>query len=277
MRSSHGFIGRGLSVLSKKFFKKEKHEIALFQKLLLELQADCNRDCFFCPRHGDASGKRKHGDGSHVAARMPTEKALSILDQAREMGFSGQVSFHHHSEPFLDERIIAMAWEARKRGMRVYEHTNGDVLRSNEKLAREAAAVFDYIVVGLYDHKSEAELSGEKAFWEKKLKDTQVYFSQKEFVYPRNFVEYDRRMIREKKAYPSAPCRRPSIRFIVHYDGETALCCEDMQAAYHLGNAFHIPIKDIWYSSKHIQMIKDLEQGMRRRYPLCGKCPLPPA
>lgn len=261
---------------ARRTFETLTKGIPLFDKLMIELQSNCNRDCFFCPRHGDTSGQRKREDGSHVAAAMSTDEALKIMDQARDMGFRGLVSFHHLSESFLDRRIIDMAREARRRGMKPYEHTNGDVLRHNDALAREAAQVFEYLVVGLYDYKDRGELLRERKFWRERLQGTRVSFSEHEDVYPRSFISFDSRMTRQKTCYPHKVCRRPLIRLMVHYDGEVALCCEDMLAQFGLGNAFRTPLKDIWYSPKHIEIINHLKHGLRNRYPLCSRCPLPP-
>ena len=252
-----------------------KRPIPLFSRILIELNSNCNRDCFFCNRTFDTSGKRLV-DGKRVLKKMPTEHVLRIMDEAVALGFRGKIAFHHMSESFLDERIIKMAWEARKRGLIPYEHTNGDVLRKNLKLCRQAAEVFDYITVGLYDYKNEDELKAEKAYWKVALKGTKVKFSLSGEVYPRGLTPFDDRMFREKKDYVNAPCTRPFLRLIVHYDGNVALCCEDMTDMFDLGNAFNQSIEDIWYSEKHVQILKDLEQGKREKYAACKKCPMPP-
>ena len=248
----------------------------VFHKLGIELQSNCNRDCFFCPRHGDDSGKRVGPDGKKVAVAMPTEKVLDILDQAAELGFRGLVAFKHMSEPFMDPRHVEMAWEARKRGMIPYTHTNGDYLRNNEELCRKAVEVFEYIVVGLYDYETDEQLQAEKAFWNERLKGTRVKFSEVGKGIPRTAVPGDERMVAEKKAFPNAPCSRPTKRLMVHYDGEIAICCEDLKAEFGVGNAFVTPIKDLWYNQRHRQIIGDLRNGRRTKYPLCAKCAFTP-
>lgn len=253
-----------------------RRPIPLFRKLLLELQANCNRDCFFCNREFDTSGKRYDAAGRKVLKRMPTEEALSILDQAQALGFDGHVAFHHYSEPFLDPRIIDMAHAARARGMKPYEHTNGDVLRGNAALCREAAEVFEYLVVGLYDYRNDAELAAEKAFWLERLEGTRVRFSLAGEVFPRTLTPHDDRMFRAKQSFPGGACKRPAVRLIIHYDGEMALCCEDMQDRFDLGNAFETPIEQLWFGERHVQIMKALEQGRREQFPLCASCPIPP-
>ncbi|MBF0232551.1 MAG: SPASM domain-containing protein, partial [Desulfamplus sp.] len=254
-----------------------KQPIFLFHRLLLELQSNCNRECFFCNRVGDLSGKRIGPDGKKNVRFMPTENALDIMNQAKEIGFNGLISFHHMSEPFLDPRIIDMAWEAKKRGMIPYEHTNGDMLKDNDSLCKAASEVFKYIVIGLYDYQNDKELSDAKQFWQHKLHGTQVRFSLAGQVFPRTFAPFDTRMFRDKKTYPHGVCQMPLFRLIIHYDGNVALCCEDMMSAFELGNAFQTPIRDIWYSKKHVQIIQDLAKGDRTKYPLCSVCPIPPS
>jgi radical SAM protein with 4Fe4S-binding SPASM domain len=250
--------------------------IPLFRRVLLELQSNCNRSCFFCNRPWDDSGKRVDEKGGHVLRSMPTEHALRIMREAAALGFAGKIAFHHMSEPFLDPRIIEMAWEARRLGLRPYEHTNGDVLRKDDELCQAAIGVFDYIVVGLYDYESDAERDAEMAFWRDRLKGGDVRFSLGERVFPRNLTPMDARMFREKKSFPSGVCRMPLERLIVHYDGNVALCCEDMKDDFDLGNAFQSPVEELWYSERHVGIIRDLEQGRRERFKVCAGCPIPP-
>jgi len=251
-------------------------EIPIFSELVLELQSNCNRDCFFCNRVWDDSGKRIGPDGKSVIRSMPTESVLKILNEVESMGYRGRVTFHHMSEPFLDHRIIDIAWEAKKRGLRPFEHTNGDVLRGNDDLCTAAAEVFEYIVVGIYDHKNESEMAEEKQFWQQKLRGTQVSFSEVGNVYPRTLTPDDSMMAMNKVTYPKAACANPLLRMMIHYDGNMALCCEDMRDEFDLGNAFDTSIEDLWYSDKHTQIIKDLQKGLREKYSLCSKCPAPP-
>jgi radical SAM protein with 4Fe4S-binding SPASM domain len=255
--------------------KAMRQQIPLFLRLIIELQSNCNRECFFCNRTFDVSGKRLDESGKRIIKQMPTENALRIMDQAKALGFKGRVAFHHMSEPFLDSRIIDMAHEARRRGFRPYEHTNGDVLRNNKELCREAANVFEYIKVGLYDYKNEAELKQEQSFWRDALQGTEVRFSLGGMVFPRSMTPEDEKMFRPKNNYPGTPCTRPLFRMIVHYDGNVGLCCEDMTDAFGLGNAFEQPLGDIWYSEKHVGIVKDLQQGRREKYEACKNCPMP--
>ena len=132
--------------------------IPLFQRLAIETQANCNRDCWFCPRTFDDSGVYRDASGRSNFAQMSTETVLGLLDQAHALGFRVLVSFFFFSEPLLDRRNIAFARAARDRGLRPYLHTNGDVLRVNDALAEAVQDAYEFVVVGLYDYETSEAL-----------------------------------------------------------------------------------------------------------------------
>lgn len=247
--------------------------VPLFQRVVLELQSHCNRDCFFCSRESDTSGKRKHADGTSVQRSMPTEKVSAILDELEALGFIGFITFHHLSEAFLDKRLLDVARDAKRRGMRPYVHTNGDVLRNSPQLCRAAAEVFEYIVVGLYDYQCEAEKLAEQAFWRERLQGTSVGFSLVENVYHRTHTPGGERMDTiVRHTHPTAVCAEPLSFLLIHYNGDVGCCCEDMLGELLRVNVFEHGIREIWYSDRHIAVIDDLQRGERDKYDLCSRC-----
>lgn len=250
-------------------------KIPLFGSVMLELQSNCNRDCFFCNRPADTSGKRIKADGKPVIQAMPTEQVIRLLDEIHSLGFKGIIAFHHMSEPFLDSRIIKIAKEAKKRGMCPRAYTNGDVIRRNDELCREAINVFEKIVVGIYDADTDLKIAQEEQFWTQRLQGTEVGFSRLDKLYRRTFVP-NHIKVPKKRFYPNGICDLPVQRLIIHYDGNVALCCEDMKDEFNLGNAFEMSVEDIWFSNTHTNIIKDLKKGLRIKYPLCSKCPVKP-
>lgn len=256
--------------------------IPMFREILLELCSACNRDCFFCPRHSDTSGHRKTADGKMVRKFMPTTMAEKILTEAHGFGFRGWVTFHHFSEPFLDERHLDMARLAKSLGMKPFCHTNGDALRNNEALCQESREVFDHLTVGLYDHKTPAERRDAEAFWRARL-GPKTRFSAIDDVYVRghhtskNLDGYEaftgRRPV--PQVHPGAPCRRPLQRLIVHYTGNLALCCEDLAEEFELGSASETNSLDLWFSDRHVKIVQQLEAGNREPFSLCRSCPFP--
>ncbi|MGH7563925.1 MAG: SPASM domain-containing protein [Gemmatimonadota bacterium] len=257
----------------------------LFERLQVESQSNCNRSCWFCPRTYDRSGRYLDTRGEPVLHRMPTEKILDLLDQARAMGFRGRVGFHHYSEPLLDKRNVVLAWAARERHMEPYLHTNGDALRKNERLCAEVREVYRIIVIGLYDYRTNEELEEAKMYWRRRLASEDLDFSPigprgvrsgHSIGVPRALVPSDVRMAVPDLTFANAPCHRPLIRLIIQHDGEVCNCCEDLHGDFGLGNVHRSSLEDLWYSERHALIVEDLVRGHRENYALCRNCPMPP-
>ena len=260
-------------------------KIPLFERLQIESQSNCNRSCWFCPRTYDRSGKYLDADGNPVFNEMTTEKILDLLDQAKAMGFRGRVAFYHYSEPLLDKRNVMLAWEAKRRGMRPYLHTNGDVLKHDDALCDAVTSVYGLIVVGLYDYETNEELEAAKRYWLSKLADSTIEFSPigpmgvrsaHSIGVPRALVPSDRRMSVPDLRYVNAPCHRPLIRMLIQYDGEMCHCCEDTHGTFKLGNVYEHSLEELWFSERHTEIIESLVAGRRQKYDLCRNCPMPP-
>jgi len=261
------------------------NKIPLFERLQIESQSNCNRACWFCPRTYDRSGKYLDKGGKSVLNQMSTEKILELLNQARSLGFQGRVGFHHYSEPLLDKRNIMLAQEARKRGMRPYLHTNGDVLRHDDALCEDVKKAYGLIVVGLYDYRTNEELDEAKRYWENRLTGANLKFSPislsgarsvHSIGIPKALVPTDARAVVPDLTYDNAPCHRPLIRMIIQHDGTVANCCEDTYGAFNLGNVYQSTLEELWFSQQHVQVVEDLIAGQRQKYPLCRNCPLSP-
>ena len=259
--------------------------LPLFERLEIETQSNCNRSCWFCPRTYDRSGAYLDARGEPILQQMSTDKIIDILEQAKSLKFQGLVNFHFYSEPLLDKRSIFLAREARKRRMKPFLHTNGDVLKDNEALRDAVSETYEYIVIGIYDYDSNEELEGAKEAWRKKMGGADLRFSAisdrktekvKSMGVPRALVPTSRRFPVPDLTFTNGPCHRPLIRLLLRYDGEMCFCCEDMQADFDLGNVYEHNREELWFSEKHIQVASDLLEGRRQRYELYQNCPLSP-
>jgi radical SAM protein with 4Fe4S-binding SPASM domain len=254
-----------------------------FSKVLLELQSSCDRNCWFCPRFSDRSGNRKDKNGNPIKQQfLPTDKVYDILNQLVKLHFAGPIAFHHMSEPTLDNRLIDIATDAKSMGMRPFMHTNGDRLKDNPELCKSIDSIFHRVCVGLYDYKNQKQLNTQKKFWRKKFKNTKLTFScrgQSSYFKVRpnmDMSQIDESDAKIKKKLDSAcnqPCFESSKRLIIHYDGNVAMCCEDMKAEFGLGNVFNESIEQIWWSKKHIEICRNLKRSKGRKlYSLCSGC-----
>lgn len=260
--------------------------IPLFGRLEIETQSNCNRSCWFCPRIYDSSGVYLDAQGDAVIGQMPDETVLNVLDQAASLGFDGMVSFYFYSEPFLDKRNLDFARAARARGMKPYVHTNGDILKHDEALCRQVRDAYEKVVIGVYDYHTAEELESEKGFWRRRLSGCDLHFSTigngargsaPSMGTPRALVPTDRRFPVPDLVFTNAPCHRPLIRLILRYDGEMCMCCEDLHGDFGIGNIHASTVEELWYSDRHVRMVRDLIAGRREKYNLCRRCPMSPS
>jgi radical SAM protein with 4Fe4S-binding SPASM domain len=258
------------------------YAIPLFERLLIESHSLCNRVCWFCPRTYDRSGVYLDERGRARSRRMATATVLALLDQARELGFRGPVGFHHYSEPLLDERVVGFADAASERGMQPYLHTNGDALRHDDRLCAEVGRAFHRIVVGLYDHRNDAEREEAERSWRARLPGIGLEFSAigvegslggRSAGVPKALVPTDRRFATPDVTFAGGPCSRPLLRLIIRYDGKMCQCCEDAGAAFDLGNVHRASLAELWFSERHTALIEALLSGERDRFALCAQCP----
>jgi radical SAM protein with 4Fe4S-binding SPASM domain len=262
-----------------------RDRLPFFERLQIESQAFCNRACWFCPRTYDRSGHYLDAAGKPAFHRMATETILDVLDQAAALGFRGRVGFHHYSEPLLDPRNVELAREASRRGMMPYLHTNGDALKSNDRLCQDVAQVYGLIVVGLYDYRTNDDLESEKRWWRQRLPGANVQFSAIgrdgagrafSLAIPKALVPTDPRIATPDLTYSNAPCHRPLIRMIIRHDGGVSNCCEDTSGAFDLGSIHERSLEELWWSGRHVTVVTDLIAGHRERYALCRTCPMAP-
>jgi len=217
---------------------------------------------------------------------MPSPMVLSLLDQAWSLGFRGSVGFHHYSEPFLDDRNIQLAQEAKQRGMKPYLHTNGDLLKGDAQLCKNVINNYESIVAGLYDYENNTQFEHAKHYWMNRLKRANLQFptiglsgsvGANSMGVPRALVPTDTRMALPDLIYANAPCQRPLIRMIIQHNDEVCNCCEDTSGAFKPGNVYQQSLEELWFSAHHIQVVQNLAEGNREKYILCHNCPLPPS
>lgn len=259
--------------------------IPLFQRLVIESHSYCNRSCWFCPRTYDRSGAYRDSEGRDLRREMPTEQIVDLLDQAATLGFEGPVAFHFYGEALLDARCVDLAREAGKRGMRPYLHTNADPIRTDAALRQQAADVFESIVIGVYGYDTDEELEDAMQDWRTRLPGVDLKFSTigrsdsgsaRSMAVPRALVPVNTHTRIPDLTYTNAPCDRPLVRMVIRYDGRICNCCEDVRGEFDLGNANDRSLADLWYSSHHVEVVKDLLAGRRKKHALCANCPQSP-
>lgn len=260
---------------SRYLFLRIKHfKIPMWEKLQIEIHSSCNRDCSWCPRYYDRTGIRKDSHGNKVEEKMPTEKVYDIIDQASKLGFRGYISFHRLSESFLDKRYLEIWKYAKAKGMKLFDDTNGDVLRNNPKLCAELDETGNKLKIGLYDSYTDEEREKEIEFWKNRFKKTQLFFSAplKENLYLRkNSQIYE--WVEKDNEELNSPCFIGRNKLRIGYHGNVLYCHENDQCTFDLGNVFEKPLEEIWWSDKRAKLMNTLgKHGGKLNFSVCRDC-----
>lgn len=76
-----------------------------FMGVEIEINHDCNRTCAYCP---NATTSRKN------QGQMSEELFLVLMNQLRDIGYRGRISYHFYNEPLLSpnlDRFVALTRE----------------------------------------------------------------------------------------------------------------------------------------------------------------------
>ena len=157
--------------------------------------------------------------------------------------------------------------------MKLFDDTNGDVLRKKPHLISLLDGIVYGFCIGLYDVKTEREKHAEMDYFRLAFKKTIIRFSlpQEACLIRQNTKIYDD--FEKDPEVLNLPCTQPQNFLHIRYDGNISLCCEDDQCNFNLGNAFEKSIKDIWWSDKHLMLARELAKpGGRHKFTVCNTC-----
>jgi len=189
-----------------------------------------------------------------------------------DMKWKGEVFFGHMSEPTMDPSIVDTVASFAQHDWPITFHTNGDFLRKDDLLCQELSKVVDRFVVGIYDveGKTQHEIVQQQKWWRQRLAPANVIFSVATTRFQRRFS-----LEKDKRSFPNHGCLAQTGNLVIYYDGEVALCCEDINCEFDLGNTFDTPVIDIWNSPHHMELVEKLKES-RVHHPVCVVCPIVP-
>jgi radical SAM protein with 4Fe4S-binding SPASM domain len=231
----------------------------MFRTLSIETKSYCNRQCASCLRQTEPE---VNGDrGADIA--MPGDMVVSVMDQAKAMGFRGTVSLSYYNEPLFDGRIHKFGrYAKRARFRKVQLCTNGDML--DKKMAKRLDGYFDEIRVALYDDREEEVMEHLHSLFS----ETRLHFTSGLHRWTHYAKEAEQQILHSI----DKPCYNVRNNMIVAYNGDVLACCDEIVPHFDLGNVYDMPLKEIW--KKKLGLIEKLLQpGGRRDYPYCMACP----
>ena len=132
------------------------NNIEKFKELRIEINAECNRNCSFCPRDVDSTRwyKNESGKRKKVKKLMDIRTIKSLLDQNMDQGFKANVGFDFYNEPTLDERLFEILDYARSINTpRLLLVTNGDKMKKDPEYTIKLFSKLDFANISLYDYK----------------------------------------------------------------------------------------------------------------------------
>ena len=251
-------------------FYQEAAPIPLPPVLEIETSSACNRTCGACLRNS-------HPDRERVQSwfedqLMPMSMVEMIFEQARAMGFQGDLGLSHYNEPFTDSRIADILRLARQYPFRhIFFHSNGDLL--TPELAAEIDGLADWIVFGIYaDSPAREKRQAQIQSWFAK---TQVRFTSGllglTHYGPADDLDTIIQSVRD------LPCPEPRDRFIINHRGEMEFCCDDLGGNFDLGSVSeNNTLHDLWFNTRFQRMVKQLMRpNGRQGLTYCETCPRP--
>lgn len=250
----------------RNFYKLKKDgRLPLFESVEIETINRCNGTCEFCPVN-------KHQD-VRTYAKMDDDLFYKIIRQLHELQFSGNLSLYSNNEPFLDERIIKFAKEAKKMvpGARLIIFTNGMLLTLDK--FKEIITYLDEMVIDNYSDnmaipKNILEIKAYcKENPEIKSKLTIAMRKQHEVLTTRGGTSPNKQITKTV----NLPCTLPFKQFIIRPDGKVSLCCNDALGQMTMGDVARDSLVDIWNSQYYEDIRRKLANG-RHQIKICSKC-----
>jgi radical SAM protein with 4Fe4S-binding SPASM domain len=284
--------------LKKSFLKKEIISYGQPNFLIIESTNLCNLSCKMCPRE---LMKREKGI-------MDFKLFKKIIDETPMLEFAW---LHFFGEPLLNDQLIKMINYAKTkcRKVKLALSTNSQLLNKNN-FDQLVTSGLDFLIINLYEQqqqrtniklKSESEI---EEFIKNRIINNLKLIIQKVDYCINNQEEEDREKFQQKwgKYYNVIPyikffhnwanqndeiikvkninkykinqknvCIEPWRGFVICWNGDVVLCCNDYNSKIKLGNLRNQKINEIW-NSKEMQLIREKFINCNYNNDLCRFC-----
>jgi len=237
----------------------------LFTNVEVETVNWCNGDCSFCP--ASVTQERR--------PRQVMEEGLfrSLVDQLKDLDYSGGLALYSNNEPLLDPRACDFADYARERlpNAFIYMMTNGTLLTEGT-LARLMGSL-DKLIVDNYSDglellppvRNAVRLCLQNEAWRRK---TVVILRRKnEFRTNRAGQAENRRSL----VHLSSSCLYPFSQVVVRPDGKLSLCCNDVYGVTTMGDLKKEGLLEAWRGERYRIARSRIAMG-RVNYSPCRIC-----
>lgn len=249
----------------KKFIANLRYKVFnIFSIVVIETSSGCNRRCSYCPNSKFDRGLMKNDK------KMEKELFYKIIDELFELKWFGQMQFHLYNEPLLDERLPDLVKYSRLKlpNSSIVIYTNGDYLTIDLYNKLVESGVTGFVITEHTNRKPDAI--------EKLLEYRKSITRSQVSVISRKLERFDSRgglIELSVRAKESKYCLWGTHSFIVNYEGEAVLCCEDYFNTVKLGNVAHERLMDIWNKPNYKELRNELKARIFK-LAICKKCGL---
>lgn len=230
-----------------------------FLNVEIEINSQCNFRCSYCPV---SKFPREKG-------MLPTKTYKNVIEQLREIGFSGIISPHQYNEPLLDNRLTQLMTYTKSQlpKCKIFLYTNGNLL--DKKLFNKLInAGVDKIIISQHTPKmlpTIDNLFSEISRGERK-RISYVDLNSKSYI-----LSNRGGLVKDKNLDRFYYCFSPTIGLIIDYRGFVRICCNDYNCMHTFGNVKNESIMSIWRKADFKKARRDIRNG-RFNFRICQLC-----
>lgn len=239
----------------------------IFNTIEIETINRCNGICPFCPVnvHDDP---RKH-------VSMTDDLFKKIIEELKNINYSGTLSLYSNNEAFLDKNIISKCKYAKENvpNAIITIWTNATLLTLDKYIS--VIQYLDKLVIDNYNDNYEynpnVKIIAEYLETHTELKNkTQISMRMQNQILSTRGGKAPNKS--KSKLYPGTSCNLPFQQIIIRPDGKISLCCNDALGVYTLGDVTKQTLIDIWKSETHLNILRELKTNGRKKLELCKNC-----
>ncbi len=265
----------------------------------IDLSQNCNLSCSFCPREAMSLGSVENGK------RMSMDDAVSLAAEIKKINPEAVISFSPYCEPMEHPDFEKILTAYINEGFKIVLETNGtfitqekasvlssfpdeklivivslDVLNKDDYIKYKKKDLFESVIDGI---KTLMDLKKRNVLIQvlnmKELSETVDSFydfwkDNQDNILPRKYNSFSGQLP-DKNAVDLSPlnrfpCWHIKRDMVIHYNGETGLCKQDINLSEKAGNVFNDNIETVWnkLADSYETHIKDKNGSFQ----LCKNC-----
>ena len=231
-------------------------DVYFFRSVAIEISTFCNRTCYYCPNLLEET----------PVEFMAEETFHEIIDQLKEINYSGIILYHFYNEPLLDKRLPNFIRYVKTNLPNCVSRvvSNGDFLSTDLADNLINAGVLD-IMITIHDIDGENFLNKLRPVLTKYPEYIHVNTIHNQPISNRGGA------IKVKQLDKKDTCTDPLTSLTLDHKGNVLLCCNDYYRKHSFGNITHAKISKIWHSEDFSRLRKELRNGVAN-LEICRKC-----